>query len=426
MDVLVVGAGIGGLTTALSLHAAGIDCAIVESATELRPLGVGINLQPHAVRELAELGLGEALEATGIPTSALIYTNRYGDVILTLPRGRNAGYLWPQYSIHRGLLQMILLEVVQERLGPDAVRLGCAFEDFENAAGAGPVSARLRDVRTGRTVVREADVLVGADGIHSAVRARLHPDGDALRWSGITMWRGITEREPFLDGASMVVAGTDDAAKIVAYPICPQAGSRGRALVNWVAEVRVAEPGPAVTEADWRREGRLEEALPHFTGWVLPFLDVPELIAGAGRILEYPMVDRAPLPTWGRGRVTLLGDAAHPMYPVGSNGGSQAVLDARFLALSLARAADPVEGLAVYESERRGATSDLVLASRRFPVDETVKIVERRAPDGFADITEVLTEEELSTMADAQKIIADMDVRSLNERPSWNAGLTTT
>ncbi|MEO3875571.1 flavin-dependent oxidoreductase [Nonomuraea sp. B12E4] len=423
MRVLVAGAGIGGLTTALSLHAAGIGCTLVETATKLKPLGVGINLQPHAVRELMELGLGEALTRTAIPTSALIYANRHGNVILSVPRGRAAGYRWPQWSVHRGRLQMILLDAVLDRLGPEAVRLGLAFEDFEpgqDPAATDPVLVRLRDMRTGQAVVEAAEVVVGADGLHSTVRARLHPHHDELRWSGITMWRGVTESEPYLDGASMVVAGTDEGAKIVAYPMCAQTRVRGRALVNWVAEVRMAPPGPPVSEADWHREGRLEEVLPHFDGWVLPFLDVPGLISGAGRILEYPMVDKAPLPRWGEGRVTLLGDAAHPMYPVGSNGGSQAVLDARFLAMALASATDPVAGLAAYESERRRQTGDLVLTSRRFPVDETIKLVDRRAPGGFTDIGEVLSAQELHAMTRAHQSVADMDVRTLNERPSWS------
>ncbi|SDK47237.1 flavin-dependent oxidoreductase [Nonomuraea jiangxiensis] len=420
MRVLVAGAGIGGLTTALSLHAAGIGCALVELATKLKPLGVGINLQPHAVRELIELGLGEALARTAIPTSALIYANRHGNVILSVPRGRAAGYRWPQWSVHRGRLQMILLDAVRERLGPDAVRLGLAFEDFETGPEQGPVPVRLREVRTGRVFTETADVVVGADGLHSTVRARLHPRDDELRWSGITMWRGITESEPYLDGASMVVAGTDEGSKIVAYPMCAQTRVRGRSLVNWVAEVRMAPPGPPVSEAHWHREGRLEEVLPHFDGWVLPFLDVPELISGAGRILEYPMVDKAPLPRWGEGRVTLLGDAAHPMYPVGSNGGSQAVLDARFLAMALASAEDPAAGLAAYESERRRHTNDLVLTSRRFPVDETIKLVDRRAPGGFTDIGDVLSTQELQAMERAHRSVADMDVRRLNERPSWS------
>ncbi|GAA5057154.1 2-polyprenyl-6-methoxyphenol hydroxylase-like FAD-dependent oxidoreductase [Thermocatellispora tengchongensis] len=423
MHVLVIGAGIGGLTTALSLHAAGIGCTIAESATRLKPLGVGINLQPHAVRELTELGLGDALAATGIETSGLAYANRHGDVITTLPRGRNAGYRWPQYSIHRGRLQMILAEAVRDRLGPHALRLGLAFDDFQDDpqhGGAGQVAVRLRDRRTGQEVLERADALVGADGVHSAVRARLYPHGDPLRWSGITMWRGITETDPYLDGASMVVAGADDGAKIVAYPICPKTRARGRASVNWVAEVRLAGPGPAAGEADWRRQGGLEDVLPHFAGWRLPFMDVPAMLAGAGRILQYPMVDRDPLPAWGAGRVSLLGDAAHPMYPVGSNGGSQAILDARYLALALAGAGDAIDGLAAYEDVRRPETSDLVLASRRFPVDETVKLVEQRAPGGFADIHQVLTPQELAAMAEAQRAIADMDVEALNERPSWS------
>ncbi|WP_236050676.1 flavin-dependent oxidoreductase [Nonomuraea cypriaca] len=420
---MVIGAGIGGLTTALSLHAAGIDCTVVEAVPELKPLGVGINLQPHAVRELVDLGLREDLVRTGIPTRALTYATRRGDVVMTVPRGRAAGYRWPQLSIHRGHLQMLLLRAVQDRLGQDAVRAGLAFEDFApgalERAGAGPIKVRLRETTTGRQVADGADVVVGADGVHSAVRARLHPRGDELRWSGITMWRGITERAPYFDGATMVVVGTQDGAKIVAYPICPQARARGRALVNWVAEVRTAQAGTATTEADWWRAGRLEDVRPHFAGWVLPYLDVPELIAGAGRILEYPMVDKEPLPYWGAGRVTLLGDAAHPMYPVGSNGGSQAVLDARYLALALASEPDPAAALARYEHERRRQTDGLVRSGHRFEVDEMVKLAEQRAPGGFTDISEVLSAQELSRMAEAHRRVADMDVQTLNERPSW-------
>ena len=131
MRVLIIGGGIGGLTTALSLHAAGIDCLVAESALELRPLGVGINLQPHAVRELIELGLGDELAKIGVPTSYQTYTDRFGGTILALPRGRYAGYNWPQYSIHRGELQMLLLSAVRERLGAGAVRTGLSLEDFE-------------------------------------------------------------------------------------------------------------------------------------------------------------------------------------------------------------------------------------------------------------------------------------------------------
>ncbi|GAA4218286.1 2-polyprenyl-6-methoxyphenol hydroxylase-like FAD-dependent oxidoreductase [Streptosporangium album] len=415
MRVLIIGGGIGGLTTALSLHAAGIDCEVVESVVEPRPLGVGINLQPHAVRELTELGLGEALAEIGVPTSHLTYADRFGGAILSLPRGRFAGYDWPQYSIHRGELQMLLLEAARERLG--TVRTGLSLEDFEQD-GTG-VTVSLRDVRTGEHLKETADVLVGADGIHSTVRARLHPDDGPLLWNGIRMWRGTMEGEPFLDGATLIVAGSNLSAKFVAYPISARLRARGRALINWVAEVTVAEPGP-VPVADWSRPGRLEDVLPHFDGWRFPYLDIPALISGAERILEYPMVDKDPLPRWGDGRVTLLGDAAHPMYPVGSNGGSQAVLDARVLARELACAADPVAGLAAYEEERRTATTGLVLAHRELPMEETIAVVTERAPDGFDDIADVLTPEELANMAAAQRRTTDMDIKALNSRSSWN------
>ncbi|MFF3443542.1 flavin-dependent oxidoreductase [Streptosporangium sp. NPDC002721] len=422
MRVLIIGGGIGGLTTALSLHAAGIDCVVAESAVRLRPLGVGINLQPHAVRELTELGLGDELARTGVPTSSMNFTDRFGGTILSLPRGRSAGYDWPQYSVHRGELQMLLLAAVRERLGAGAVRTGLRLEDFEQdeTGPAGPtlVTASLRDARTGEQLRETADVLVGADGIHSAVRARLHPGDGPLMWNGIRMWRGTAEGDPFLDGTTMIVAGSNRSAKFVVYPIS-RARARGRVLINWVAEVVTAEAG-SVPAADWSRPGRLEDVLPHFDGWRLPYLDVPALISGSERILEYPMVDKDPLPWWGSGRVTLLGDAAHPMYPVGANGGSQAVLDARVLARELAGAPDPAAGLAAYEKERRTVTTGLVLAHRELPMEKTIALVAERAPGGFDDIADVLTVEELTDMAAAQRGITDVDVSALNARSSWN------
>lgn len=415
MKVLIVGGGIGGLTAALSLHAAGLDCEVVEYVVEPRALGVGINLQPHAVRELTELGLGNALAEIGIPTSRMTYTDRFGGTIVTIPRGRFAGYDWPQYSVHRGELQMMLLAEVRERLG--GISTGLALENLEED-GAG-VTAHLRDVRTGEHVSRRADVLVGADGLHSTVRARLHPDDGPLLWSGIRMWRGVVDGEPYLDGATMIVAGSNRSAKFVLYPVSAAAQARGRALLNWVAEVTLAEPGP-VPVADWSRLGRLEDVLPHYDGWRLPGPDIAAIISRTERILEYPMVDKDPLPHWGTGRVTLLGDAAHPMYPVGSNGGSQAVLDARVLARELAMADDPVAGLAAYEAERRTATTELVLAQRELPMEQTIELVTERAPHGFDDIADVLTPEELADMFDAQRRLSDTDVQALNSRPSWN------
>ncbi|WP_176611309.1 flavin-dependent oxidoreductase [Actinomadura sp. WMMB 499] len=376
MRVLIVGAGIGGLTTALSLHEAGAEPLVVDAARELRPLGVGINLLPHAVRELTELGLGDELAEIGIPTAEMVHFDRYGGRIWGEPRGRDLGYNWPQYSIHRGELQMALLAAVRERLGDGAVRTGTVFEDFEQD-GSG-VRARLRDRASGEVRTHEADVLVGADGLHSAVRARLYPDERAPLWNGIRMWRGVAEGEPFLSGRTLAVAGSNAAAKMVVYPISRRAERRGKALLNWVAEVKLADD-VLDRNADWNRQGRLEDVLPHFADWKFDWLDVPAMLRASAEILEYPMVDREPLERWTFGRVTLLGDAAHPMYPIGSNGGSQAVLDARVLAHELA-AAGPSEGLAAYERERRESVNSIVLACRDMPADHILQMVAGRAP----------------------------------------------
>jgi 2-polyprenyl-6-methoxyphenol hydroxylase-like FAD-dependent oxidoreductase len=416
--VIVAGAGIGGLSAALSLHAAGIDATVIDSAASLRPLGVGINLMPHAVRELTELGLGEELEATGIPTAEMVHFDRHGNRIWGFASGRNIGYRWPQYSIHRGELQMILLAAVRARLGPDAVRTGTAVTGFSES-GAG-VQVRVRDRLTGTSWTMRGDVLVGADGLYSAVRAQLHLGEPPPRWGGVIMWRGVVEGAPFLTGRTVAVAGTNAALKFVAYPISRQAERRGHALLNWVAEVTL--PAGRPDGADWNRTGRVEDVLPWFADWKFGWLDVPALITGAPRILEYPMVDRDPLPSWGAGRVTLLGDAAHPMYPIGANGGSQAVLDARILAWSLARALStsgtPAEGLAAYEAARLQTVNAIVLACRDMPADRLLQTVSTRAPDGFSRIEDVLSAAELAAFDQAYRATTLPDVAALNARPS--------
>ncbi|MFC6881817.1 flavin-dependent oxidoreductase [Actinomadura yumaensis] len=390
MRVLIVGAGIGGLTAALSLHAAGVRAQVVD-ASALRPLGVGINLLPQATRELTELGLGADLAATGVETAEMVHFDRHGGRIWAEPRGRALGHAWPQYSIHRGELQSILLRAVRARLGDAAVRTGTACEDFTDRGTH--VRAVLRDRASGAATAYEADALVGADGLHSRVRARLHPHEPPPLWNGIRMWRGVTEAEPFLTGRTLAVAGSNTAAKIVVYPV-------GGGLTNWVAEVRTPA---ADLRADWDRTGRLEDVLPHYADWTFPWLDVPALLSRTARILEYPMVDRDPLPFWTRHRVTLLGDAAHPMYPVGSNGGTQAVLDARALARELARSPDVPTALAAYDAARRDEANAIVLACRDMPADRILHTVAERAPNGFTAIEDVLTPEELDTITTAYR-----------------------
>ncbi|MFA1538900.1 flavin-dependent oxidoreductase [Actinomadura monticuli] len=417
MRALVVGAGIGGLATALSLHEAGIEALVVDSAVRLRPLGVGINLLPHAVRELTQLGLGGALAETAVPTAEMVHFDRHGGRIWGEPRGRALGYNWPQYSIHRGELQMVLLDAVLARLGRESVRTGTAFEGFEQD-GEG-VRARLLDRASGTAGTVAADVLIGADGLYSAVRGRLRPDEPPPLWNGIRMWRGLTEGRPFLTGRTLAVAGSNTASKLVVYPISMRAERRGRALLNWVAEVRL--PGDRWDHAaDWNRSGRLGDVLPHFAGWRFGWLDVPALLSGAAEILEYPMVDRDPLDRWTSGRVTLLGDAAHPMYPIGSNGGSQAVIDARVLARELARAGDPARGLLAYEEERRDKANAIVLACRDMPADRILHTVGERAPHGFERIEDVLSPAELDAITGAYRRTSFSDAEALNARPSYS------
>jgi 2-polyprenyl-6-methoxyphenol hydroxylase-like FAD-dependent oxidoreductase len=416
MVIAIAGAGIGGLTAALSLHAAGLECVVIEAVRRPRPLGAGINLLPHAVRELSELDLGDDLARTGIPTAEMVHCDRFGNRIWSAPRGLAAGYRWPQYAIHRGELQRILWDAVVSRLGPGAVRTGLSVERFAQTEGV--VELELRDRDKGSRSTFLADVLIGADGLHSSVRAQLHPHEGRPRWNGVHMWRGVTEAAPFLGGRSMIVAGSNRRAKFVAYPISRRAEEEGRAAVNWVAEV-LLEPGAEVAPSSWNRQSSAAAVLPYFASFRFDWLDVPGLIAGASAIFEYPMVDRDPLPAWGSGRVTLLGDAAHPMYPVGSNGGSQAIVDARVLAWELARSDDPVAALAGYEQARRPATSAMVLSSREMGPERVLATVEERAPHGFTRIEDVLHGDELSSLGATYRALTGSDAESLNRRPSW-------
>lgn len=353
-DIVIVGAGIGGLTTALALHARGLRATVLESAPVIRPLGVGINIQPVAVAALTGLGLGAAMAATGIATHEHRYLNSRGATLWTEERGVAAGHTAPQYSIHRGELQMMLLEAVRERLGADAVRTGVDVRGFEQSDDGVRVLAG-----PGAETVAEAGVLIGADGLHSAVRAQLHPEEPPLRTTPVRMWRGLTELPEFIDGRTMIIAADDRGNRMVAYPCSRRHADRGTVLLNWVA--LAADPTGSGTSPG---PGRLEDLLPHFADWDFGWLDIRSaLLAGTG-ILHYPMVDRDPLPSWGEHRVTLLGDAAHPMYPIGAHGASQAVLDGAALATELASGDETVAALRGYEEDRRPATTAIVHANR--------------------------------------------------------------
>ncbi len=390
MKAIIVGGGIGGLTTALMLQARGMDCELYEQAETIRELGVGINTLPHAIKELAELGLLARLDAVGIRTYELFYTNRFGQEIWREPRGTDAGYEYPQFSIHRGRLQGVIQQAVRSRLGESRVhtghRLGAFVEDD------GGVTAYFFDRNGSHRATARGDILVGADGIHSAVRETLYPNEGPARWNGAMLWRGATDWPQFLTGRSMVIAG-GMAAKLVIYPI-GEGNRSNHPLTNWAVLVKISEPGVPPRKEDWSRPGRFEELMPHVQRFRIPYVDAKALIEATPEFWEYPMCDRDPLPRWSHGRVTLLGDAAHPMYPVGSNGASQAILDARALADRLRAAEHPAHALWMYEQERLPMTAQVVQMNRRGGPEGVIDAVEERAPDGFSNVDDVLSFEQ--------------------------------
>ena len=413
-DILIGGAGIGGLATALSLHQAGFPVRIFEAVPHIEPLGVGINLLPHAVRELDELGLLPLLERAGVQCRELAYCTKRGERIWSEPRGLRAGYRWPQISIHRGRLQELLLRAVEERIGEDRIHLGLEIAGVETRAGGVRVS--LVDAASGRNRSADGRLLVAADGIHSTIRHAFHPDEGPPRWNGAILWRGVADAPPYLDGHTMIMAGHVQ-QKFVCYPIDHVGDRPGHQRINFIAERRF--PASELTEReDWSRRAPLDDFLPDFESWRFDWLDVPALIRASDGVYVYPMVDRDPLPRWSFGRATLLGDAAHPMYPIGSNGASQAILDARVLTACLRAAGDDVEALQRYESIRRPATARIVEANRGMGPELPMQLVEERAPQGFARLSDVIRDEELQEIADRYKRVAGFAVEELNTRPS--------
>src|SRR5882724_8975017 len=362
MKAIIVGGGIGGLTTALMLRARGIGCELFEQSDTIRELGVGINTLPHAIRELAGLGLLQELDDIAIRTDELYYLNRHGQEVWRESRGIDAGHDVPQFSIHRGRLQSVIHRAVEERLGPDAIHTGCRLGAFTQDEGG--VSAHFFDRAGSHAKTVRGDILIGADGIHSQVRETLFPDEGPPCWNGLMLWRGARDWPLFLTGRSMIIAGGLN-AKAVVYPIAEGSGPASR-LTNWAVLVRVGDgSAPPARREDWSNLGRPEELMPYVSGFSIPQMDFAGLLRATPEFWEYPCCDRDPLPYWSSGRVTLLGDAAHPMYPVGSNGASQAILDARCLADALARSEHPRQALVTYEQKRLPMTAEIVRSNRR-------------------------------------------------------------
>ncbi|HET9140275.1 flavin-dependent oxidoreductase [Actinophytocola sp.] len=392
MKVIIVGAGIGGLVTALRLHHERVDCEIYEQSEQIRELGVGINVLPYAVRELAAMGLLDRLDEAGIRTRELHYLHRLGQEVMCRSCGTDAGFAVPQFSINRGRLQGLLLRAVRERLGEGAVRTGHRLTGFDQDADR--VRAHFDDGRGGVTV--DGEVLVGADGIHSTVRSRLFPVEGPPSWNGVTMWRGANDWPAFGDGRTMIIAGGE--AKMVVYPMGPGRTADTR-LTNWVLCVPTGRPGdPAPGREDWSRRADPAGLRPHLERFRLPQVDHVGLVTSTPEAFVFPMCDRDPLPFWTQGRVTLLGDAAHPMRPMGSNGAGQATLDAASLAGNLAGHADPLEALRAYQDDRLPATATIVIRNRRGGPEGVIDIVEQRAPDGFTDLSAVIDPAELEAL----------------------------
>ncbi len=412
--VLIAGGGIGGLTLALTLHQIGVPALVFESVSEMAPLGVGINLQPNAVRELYDLGIGAAdLDRIGLPAKEWALVGLNGNDIYAEPRGLEAGYHWPQYAVHRGRFHMLLYARVLERLGPGAVRLGNRVTGYRRDA-AGGVTAMVASESGAVSEVKGA-LLIGADGIHSAVRAQMHPHQPPIHWGGAVMWRGVTRAKPIRTGASFIGLGTDR-HRIVFYPISHPDPQTGLAMVNWIAEVTM-DAGDGWQKRGWFREVPVDDFIHYFDGWVWDWLDVPALFRNSDGAYENPMIDRDPVPTWQDGPVALMGDAAHAMYPTGSNGASQAIVDSRVLGAAMVEHGVTEAALAAYNDKLCGPISALILRNRGAGPFGLLRIVDERCGGTFDTIDDVISPAERTAFMAGYRKAAGFAVEQLNSAP---------
>lgn len=406
--IAVVGGGIAGLGFALALHQQGLACTVYESVPAVRELGVGITLLPHGMRELAALGLQAELEATGIENLESVFFNRFGQFIYREPRGRHAGYPLPEIGIHRGKLHRILFDAAVRRLGADRVVTDHRCTGVtQDAAGATLAFVRSSDGAALPPVA--CDVVVACDGIHSALRRQYYPN-EPLAFAGINTWRGVTRHKPILSGKSYLRVGSIKTGKMVIYPIVDDIDGQGRQLINWMAEIE----GDSRDRNDWNQRGRIDDFIGIFQDWKFDWLDVPELIRQADQVLEYPMVDKDPVGRWTFGRVTLMGDAAHPMYPRGSNGSAQALIDGRVLAQQLATQADPLAALQAYEDQRRETTARIVQTNRSLPPDFiNIRVEELSGDKPFRHIDDIISQQELRAISEHYKQVAGFSLDAL-------------
>lgn len=410
--VIIAGGGIGGLATALTLHQIGVPCLVVEAVQEMRPLGVGINLQPNAVRELGDLGISEAdLDRVGVPAREWALVGLNGNDIYSEPRGRLAGYDWPQYAVHRGQFHMMLHDKVVERIGPAAVRLGSRVTGYRKNADGGVTA--LIEHADGATSEAHGALLIGADGIHSAVRAQMHPAQPPIHWGGAVMWRGTTLAKPIRTGASFVGLGTHR-QRMVIYPISRPDPATGLAMINWIAEVTM-DNAEGWKQRGWFRQVGIDDFIHHFDNWTWDWLDVPALIRQADSAYENPMIDRDPVPTWQDGPVALLGDAAHAMYPTGSNGASQAIVDARVLGAAMVDHGATPEALAAYDAKLCGPVSQLILRNRGAGPFGLLNIVDERCGGTFDNIDDVIAPQERAEFMAGYKAAAGFAIDQLNK-----------